>query len=419
MTRSNRPIEANLPHDASRGEGEHAPDGSSRERSEPIARSPVFSRRNALSLGVASLASLPTIGCSGRGRSTVTFGVLAAKTGARSVWGNDLLRGIELAIERANARGGLHGRRVRLAITDGRSRDEQAATFAKQLCEREDSVVVFGELGSAASERAANACAEKSVPFVAVGSTARDVSRANEFAFRVAPTDIEHALALAKYTRQTLQKRRVAVLYRRNSVLQLQLADAFAEAMRRNGGDVLVRETFSDVDTDVVALANQLRGANPEVVFVPTLAADGARVALALRNARVTGQLLATDGWRSEAVFAVGAEAVTGAIVTDAFAPTAPRPATEAFVQVFRERFRAEPGTFAALGFDAARWVLSVATRVPSLESRPMRDAMAGSQFDDGATGPLTVDARRMLTRPVQLLRIERDRFTYVDAVAP
>jgi branched-chain amino acid transport system substrate-binding protein len=366
-------------------------------------------------LGLSSLGQA----CSGRARGTVTFAVLAAKTGSRAVWGQDLLRGIELAIERANARGGLHGRRVRLAVADGQSRDEQASVLTRQLCEREEAAVVFGELGSQACERGANAAAEKSVPFVAVGSTARDVSRSNEFAFRVAPTDIEHALALAKYTRQSLQKRRVAVIYRRNSVLQLQLADAFAEAVRRSGGEVLARETFSDVDADVVALANELRGANPEVVFVPTHAAEGARVALALRNARVTGQMLATDGWRSEAVFAVGAEAVAGAIVTDAFAPTAPRPATEAFVQVFRERFRAEPGTFAALGFDAARWVLSVATRVPTLEPRLLRDAMAGSQFDDGATGPLSFDTRRMLTRPVQLLRVERDRFSYLDAVVP
>jgi branched-chain amino acid transport system substrate-binding protein len=277
--------------------------------------------------------------------------------------------------------------------------------------------VVFGELSSASCERGANAAANKSVPFVAVGSSSRDVSRVNEFAFRVAPTDIEHALALAKYTRQTLQKRRVAVVYRRSSLMQLQQADAFAEAVRRTGGEVVLRETFSDIDADVVGLANLVRGSNPEVVFVPCQAADGARVALALRNARVSGQILGADGWRSESVFAVGAEAVAGVLVTDAFAPTAPRPATESFVQLFRERHRAEPGTFAALGYDAARWVLSVATRVPSLEARPMRDALAGSQFDDGATGTLTIDPRRMLTRPVQLLRIERDRFTYVDSI--
>lgn len=375
-------------------------------------------RRDALALSTLAATAIGPA-CSGRGRNTVTFGVLAAQTGARAPWGTDLVRGIELAIERANARGGLHGRRVRLAIKDDQSRDEQAATLTKQLCEREDAVLVLGELGSQACERGANAAAEKSVPFVAVGASGRDVSRANDFAFRIAPTDTEHALALAKYARATLQKRRVVVLYRRNSLLQLQLADAFAEAMRRNGGEVLLRETFSDVDVDVVALANQVRGINPEIVFIPTQAADGARVALALRNARVTGQLMATDGWRSESVFAVGAEAINGAIVTDAFAANAPRPATEAFVQVFRERFRAEPGTFAALGFDAARWALSVATRVPSLEARSIRDAMAGSQFDDGATGQLTIDARRVITRPVQLLRVERDRFTFVDSVVP
>jgi branched-chain amino acid transport system substrate-binding protein len=381
-------------------------------------RAPGSTRRALLGMAAAG-AHGALSACGARRRANVTFGVIAARTGSRGVWGTDLLRGLELAVARANLRGGLFGRAIRLAIVDGQSRDEQAGPLTTRLCEREEAAVVFGELSSASCERGASAAAARSVPFISVGAASRDLSRANEFAFRVAPTDLEHALALAKYTRQTLQKRRVAVLYRRNSLLQLQQADAFAEAVRRGGGDVVLRETFSDVDADVVNLANLTRGANPEVVFVPAQAGDGARIALALRNARVSAQILGTDGWRSETVFAVGAEAVTGTLVTDAFSLNAPRPATEAFVQLFREAHRADPGTFAALAYDAARWVLSVATRVPSLEPRSIRDALAGSQFDDGATGTLTVDARRALTRPIQLLRVERDRFTWVDSLTP
>lgn len=357
--------------------------------------------------------------CSSRSRSRVTFGVLAAKTGPRALWGNDLLRGIELAAERANTRGGVHGRQVRLAVMDTQSRDELAAGLTTKLCEREDAAVLFGELSTPSSERAATVAISKSVPFVAVGATSRDVSRVGEFAFRVAPTEQEHALVLVRYLRQTLQKRKVAVVYRRSSILQLQQADAFAEALRRAGGEIVARETFSDIDVDLVGLANQVRSANPDAVFVPCAAADGARVALALRNARVSATILGTDGWRSDAAFSVGAEAVAGVIVTDAFAPTAPRIAIEDFVRAFRDKYRAEPGTFAALGYDSVRWVLTAAMRVPSLEPRSLRDAMAGSQFDDGVTGALVFDPRRALTRPVQLLRIERDRFVYVDAMTP
>ena len=373
------------------------------------------SRRRWLQTAAAAALSA----CGNRARGKVTFAILAAKTGPRSLWGNDALRGFELAIERANLRGGLLGRTVRAVVVDTESRDEQNSTLAVRLCDREEPLALFGEIGTSACERAANAIAEKSVSFVSFASTARDLSRANEFAFRVAPTDTEHALALAKYTRTTLQKRRAAVIYRRNSLLQLQLADAFAEALRRTGGEVIFRETFSDVDTDVVALANLLRGSNPEVVFVPASATDAARVALALRNARVTAQLLGTDGWRSDSVFSVGAESVNGAIVTDAFAPTAPRVATEAFVQGFRDRYRAEPGTFAALAYDAARWVLSAATRVPSLDARVLRSALLGSQFDDGAAGVFSVSDQRILRRPIHLHKIERDRFVFLESVMP
>jgi branched-chain amino acid transport system substrate-binding protein len=393
------------------------------------ARSPTsrFTHRIAVLLSaLLACALLAAPGCRVQRGSEVVLGALVARTGARALWGEDLYRGLELAVEQANARGGLLGRRIRLAAADDASRDDQAGALVTRLCEREGALAVFGEISSVASERGAQAAGRRGVPFVGTGNTARDITRVGDFAFRTALTDAEQAQALARHVRQALQKRRAAIVYRRSSLLQLLIADAFAQTFRTTGGEVVLRDTFTDDDTEMVHLAARVRASGADVLFVPALAGDAARMALAARHGRVTAQLAGTDGWISPELRRVAGEAVLGALVPLAFAPpsqeregAAMRPEVEHFVQTFRERYHAEPGVFAALGYDAVRWVLRAAQRVPTLEPRALRDALAGSGLEDAVAGAITVDARRVLARPVQIVRIEATGLSAVAVASP
>jgi branched-chain amino acid transport system substrate-binding protein len=374
-----------------------------------------LSRRSFLGAALAAGASA----CRRGDANEVVLGVLAARAGDRAVWGEDLHRGIELAVEQLNSRGGLLGRHVRLLSVDDASRDEQAGPLVTRVCEHENPIAVLGELSTSATERGARAAQRAAVPFVGTANTLRDISRIGDFVFRTALTDAEQASALARHARTVMQRRRAAVLYRRSSLVHLAMADGFAQTFRTAGGDVVVRDTFEGEDTELVHLAARIRTAGCDAVFVPADSGDAARVAVALRHGRVTSQILGTDGWTSPDLRRYAAENVNGVLYSDAFAPGEGRPEVDGFVQTFREKYHAMPGTFAALGFDAARWVLSVASRVPSLEARALRDALAGSRLEDAAAGAFEVDARRALTRSTHVMRIDPDRFTFVATATP
>lgn len=374
-----------------------------------------LTRRHAL-----ALLATPASGACGllRRVNEVVFGEVAARAGERGVWGEDLHRGFELAIAQVNHRGGLNGRPVRLVTSDTGSHDDRAGSLATRLIDRESAMVVFGEVSSAANEKAALVAQRKGVVFIAAGSTARDLTRVGDFVFRTALTDAEQAAALARFSRQTLQRRRVAVLYRRAAFLGLSLADEFIRGFRANGGEVVLRESFEE-DADLVRLVGRIRASGADTVYAPGDAADAARMALALRQGRVAAQVLGSDGWSSGEVRRAAREACVGAVFPDAFSYAAVRPEVETFVTAFRERYRAQPGTFAALGYDAARWVMLSATRVRQLEARTLRDALLGSRLDDGVAGGFSVDARRALLRPITLLRYTNDGVEIAGTMTP
>jgi branched-chain amino acid transport system substrate-binding protein len=374
-----------------------------------------LSRRDLL----RAAACLGAVGCNRfRRANDVVLGELAARTGPRALWGEDLHRGIELAVAQQNARGGLNGRTIRLVVADDESREERASTLTGRLIERESALVVFGEPSSAATEKAALAAQRLGAVFVSPATTARDVTRAGDMVFRTALLDLEQTAALARFARQSLQKRRAATVYRRSSLLHVGMADEFGRSFRGAGGETVLRESY-DEDADLTRLVGRLRASGADAVYVPADVADAGRMALALRQGRVAAQVLGSDGWSSGEVRRLAGDAAVGVIFCDAFTYAAARPEVEGFVTAFRERYRAQPGTFAALGHDATRWVIQTAQRVRQLDARSLRDALTGTRLDDAVAGSFSVDARRSLTRSLTFLRYTRDGIEIAGTLTP
>lgn len=357
-------------------------------------------------------------GCRWRRGNEVTLGALVPRTGDRAAWGADLLRGYELAVEQQNLRGGLNGRRLRLVSLDDESREEHASTLTTRLIEREGAVAVFGELSSVTNERGAAAAQRRGAVFVATASTARDVSRSGDFVFRTVLTDAEQAQAMARYARQSMQRRKGAIVYRRSSLLHVGMADAFASGFRANGGEMVLRESYQD-DADLVRLVARVRSSGADIVYAPASSEDAGRIAVALKQGRVGAQIMGADGWASPEARQFARDAMVGVLFPELFSAVSPRPEVEAFVAAFGARHRAHPGSFAAVGYDAVRWVIAGALRVPQLDARSLRDALLGSRLDDAVAGPFSVDARRALTRAICVQRYEAQGVALAAMMTP
>ncbi len=367
-----------------------------------------------------AVLALPLLAACNRFRraNEVVFGEVAARTGERALWGEDLHRGIELAIAQHNHRGGLNGRMVRLVSLDDESHEERATSLATRLIDREAAMVVFGELSSAATEKAAIVAQRRGAVFVAPASTSRDVTRVGDMVFRTALLDVEQAAGLARFARQTLQKRRAAIVYRRSSLLNVGMADEFVRVFIAGGGERVLRDSYDD-DGDLVRLVGRVRASGADCVYAPADPNDAGRMAVAMKRGRVAAQLLGSDGWSSAEVRRFAQEAAVGVVFTDAFTYAAARPEVDTFVTAFRERHHAQPGTFAALGFDAAKWALTCAQRLRQLDATTLRDAMLGSHHEEAVANGFSIDGRRALTRAVSVLRYTPDGVELAGTMTP
>ena len=151
-------------------------------------------------LAVVVAAGLVAAGCTAGHRSPLMIGAVYPTTGGQGPGGLEEYRGARLAVDLANSRGGLGGRRVRLVLEDAERSDEAPA--AVHRLHRQGAQVVIGSYASVVSAPASEAAARDGMLFWetgAVGETAAGAGAGTRF-FRAAPTGATLGRAAVAFT---------------------------------------------------------------------------------------------------------------------------------------------------------------------------------------------------------------------------
>ena len=358
---------------------------------------------------------------------TLLLGLAAPRTGAPGLVAAAAAaeRGIRLAIEERNARGGVKGRPVALRTADTRGRPEGAATAATRLLLEEKVLLLLADPASPRALAVAPLADRHQVPLLAPSATAarvtREGGRTRPFVFRAGLEDRAEAAAMARFAREALGVGRVAVLRDGASDGSVRRADAFLSRFRALGGQVVDDQSYRTGDTDFRSQLGSIRRRKPDALYVP----GGAEVAQVARQAREAGMaqpLLGGLDWAGPRWLEPAWGALEGSYHAAAFAPDDPGAASQRFVKAFAGRWGAPPDAHAALGYDAARLALDALERAAGaggLGGPAVRDALRATRGFAGLTGEVAMGPGHDAERPVVVVRIEGAAERFAATVAP
>ena len=146
----------------------------------------------------------------------VVVALVAAMSGGSALSGEAIKRGLTVAIDEINAKGGvLGGRKVELVIRDEEGNPSKGVTAARDVIEREKAVAVFGGLHSPVGLAMLPVFHELKVPYVGAWAAATNITRNDRkpnFMFRVSANDdiVDHFLA--KHVTQKLAGKKPGVI---------------------------------------------------------------------------------------------------------------------------------------------------------------------------------------------------------------
>ncbi|HMK73705.1 MAG TPA: ABC transporter substrate-binding protein [Myxococcaceae bacterium] len=347
-------------------------------------------------------------------------GLVGALTGGEAALGRVLRDGALLAIEQANADGGVAGRRLELVSYDSQGRPEEAASATVRLVTVDGVTFIVGGDTSSSTLAMAPVAARGEVPLVAPAATNPRVTReGGPYVFRVCFVDSFQGGALAAFAKERGMDR-VAMLTDLRSDYSMGLADAFRQRFQSLGGTVVGTETYGQGDSDFRAQLTRIKGLRPDALFVPGYYGDAAAIARQARQLGLTIPLLGGDGWDSVAeLVSLGGESLEGSEFTTHFSADNPAGAVQGFLKDFQARFGRPPESGAALAYDAARVGIAALRRTGGKGGPALRDALAATAGFPGATGRITLGPERDAVKPAVVLGIRGGRAVFVVEMPP
>ena len=312
-------------------------------------------------------------------------------------YGVSVREGAELAVEEANARGGIGGRRIELVVRDDEGDEARAIEVASAMVDDPSIIAVVGHVNSGTTRAAARIYNDEARPLLELSPTATsaELSGAGSWTFRVCPTDLRHGPALAEWASRGLGRERAAVLYA-NDAYGRGMLESFASAFRNDGGRIVSSDPYLPQLADSMEMLRpylQRAVAAGADVFMIAGELDVAMPALEqLRAMGYTGPLLGGDGLLG---FEEEVPDASGVYITTGFLPDQPGEAAQRFVRAYQQKYGAPPTGDAALAYDAVNIVLLAATEAGA-RREAVRDFVAGIGGAEpayaGVTGAIAFD---------------------------
>src|SRR3981081_948549 len=157
--------------------------------------------RKILLATAAALLSIAAV-LPAKAEDTIKLGLVAAMSGQSAKSGEAIVRGLSLAIDEINAKGGLLGKKVELLVRDDESNPAKGVIAARDLVQREKVVAFFGGLDTPVSVAIVPFANQSKVPFMGVLAAGTPITRngaAENYVFRVSAVDVLVDKALVDY----------------------------------------------------------------------------------------------------------------------------------------------------------------------------------------------------------------------------
>jgi branched-chain amino acid transport system substrate-binding protein len=350
----------------------------------------------------------------------VRVGVIMSLTGDTAQYGLSALNGARMAVEEANAAGGVAGRRVELIAQDTRSDGVETEVVVHRLARELNVHALVGEIVSSRSLAAARAAQAEGLPMLTPSATSPEITAQGDFVFRSCYTDAFQGAAMARFAAVTLGARRAALLVAADQRYSQELASFIRGAFERQGGEIVGVQEYREGAADFSAQLLELSASRPDVVFVPGYYLEAGLLARQARALGLEAPFVGGDGWDSPRLYEIGGQALAGDFFSTHFSAEDPDPQVQRFVADYRRLFGSAPDSFAATAYDAARIMLAAVARAPSLERRAIRDALASTKDFPGVTGTVNFNAERNAVKSVVVVRIgENGKQSVESHVAP
>lgn len=364
------------------------------------------------------IVSLSFLSCTQK-TNEILIGEYGSLTGSEATFGLSTNKGIRLALDEINDKGGIHGKKIKLITLDDQGKNDEAAAAVTRLITQNKVVAIIGEVASSRSKAAAPIAQKYKVPMITPASTNPDVTKIGDYIFRVCFIDPFQGFVMAKFATENLKLKKAAILRDVKSDYSVGLADVFATEFKKMGGEISADLSYQSGDIDFKAQLTQIRSKNPEVIFIPGYYTEVGLIAQQVQQLGIKAKLLGGDGWDSTKLSEIGKSSVNGHYYSNHYTIESTDPLVVEFVNKYKAKYNEVPDAMSALGYDAAKILTAAIEKTQEINTQSIRDEIAKTKDFAGVTGKISLNEERNAVKSAAVVQVDGSNRKYITTISP
>ncbi|MEW6720800.1 MAG: ABC transporter substrate-binding protein [Thermodesulfobacteriota bacterium] len=381
-------------------------------------------KRHIAMLAVVFLGSCLVLAAAGPALAKdIKIGLITPLSGDVKTYGESVKNSFLIAVEEANAKGGVAGMKVVYIIQDDKNDPTEAANVANLLVNQHRVRAIVGAVTSKASIPVSDIVQAARIPALTPTGTNPKITVADGkrkgYMFRSCFIDPFQGTVMARFARETLKKSTAAVLYDASNDYSKGTAEVFRESFPKFGGKIIAYEAYGKDDVDFSALLTKVKASGAEALYLPDYYGKVGLIAKQAREKGVKALLIGVDGWDSPDLVKIAGDAIEGGYFVNHYSPDDPRPEVAAWVKKYRERHGQLPDALGTLAYDGTNLLFEAIRKAGSDDPQKIRDALASIRDFKGVTGKMILDRNGDAVKSAAILKIEGGRQKFVKTVNP
>ncbi len=316
----------------------------------------------------------------------IKIGIIKPLSGPVAYDGNNVVKGAQIAVDAANARGGVLGRPLQLVVEDGQCVPAESVNAAEKLAVRDKVPVIEGAFCSSSTGAVMPIAKKYKIPLVTGISTSPKLTESgNEYFFRAVGTSKLFADAFAKAFVEKLKIKKVAYLVV-NDDWGRGSSQAFSKAIEALGGSTATIEIFDPNETNFYPFLTKIKSLNPDALYVVANTAPAAAIAKQIKEVGLNVKVFGEGAWTSKTFMDLAGPASEGLYGLVEYAPTIENDLNKKFVEEFKKKYNDVPDKYSSQGYTVASIIIEAIQRAGAPDPEKIRVALEKTDYK-GITG--------------------------------
>jgi branched-chain amino acid transport system substrate-binding protein len=342
-------------------------------------------------------------------------------SGGGATAGTNFDNGVKLAVKEINAAGGILGRKIDLQSLDTQTNPGVAKALSQKAVD-DGAYVVMGPVFSGSIIVSMAETKKAEVTNFTGGEAANITQQGNPYIFRTSFTQSTAMPKLARYIKDTLKAKSVAIIYVNNDFGKGG-RDVMIKALEAQGIKVAADISTDPGQVDFSGAVLKARQSNADALFVYSNEEESARALRELRKQGYDKPIVGETTLTGQKVIELAGDAANGAIAHVGLTVDAPQPAIKAFDDKFQKEYKYKSDHNGMKGYSAMYVVKALTEKNGKVDSKLLAQSLHGAKIsakdNPGVLLDVSFDANGDLDRESFLVKVVNGKQVVTDTLPP